>query len=217
MSCSAAVARFFEAASRARIARLADPAGRCGEIDPRMNYARLRKALDESAELARQAIDAEQAWQTRDLAHDGVTHPSVFWQEIFGRHRFSGRACGTGTPSFPRNSPPLSHVTGSTSTRNPPMSRHGAGGHGTTSHLGPTPQTGRQSITARAPMFRQRPLSLGRVGRNLPHWRASPAFPRKNTLKPLRALLCSWMRRRSTVSAWAACRRNPCASSSTGQ
>ncbi len=105
MSCSAAVARFFEAASRARIASLADPAGRCGEIDPRMNYARLRKALDESAELARQAIDAEQAWQTRDLAHDGVTHPSVFWQEIFGRHRFKRPRVWYWHPQFPAEQP----------------------------------------------------------------------------------------------------------------
>jgi predicted nucleotidyltransferase len=88
MSCSDAVARFFDAASRAHITRLVDPAGRSGEIDPHMNYAKLRKALDESADLARQAVDAERAWQNRHLAQEGVTHPSVFWQKIFGKDRF---------------------------------------------------------------------------------------------------------------------------------
>jgi hypothetical protein len=88
MSCSDAVARFFDAASRAHITRLADPAGRSGEIDPHMNYAKLRKALDESADLARQAVDAERAWQNRRTAQEGVTHPNVFWQEIFGNDRF---------------------------------------------------------------------------------------------------------------------------------
>jgi hypothetical protein len=85
MSCSDAVARFFEAASRAHISGLADPAGRYGEIDPQMNYGLLRKALDTSAELTREAVDAERAWKIRHPGQEGVTHPSVFWQEIFGR------------------------------------------------------------------------------------------------------------------------------------
>ena len=88
MSSGDAVARFFGAASRAHITRLVDPAGRSGEIDPHMNYARLRKALDESAYLARQAVDTERAWKNRHLAQEGVTHPSVFWQQIFGKDRF---------------------------------------------------------------------------------------------------------------------------------
>ena len=38
LSCGEAVARFFEAAAKAHITSLKDPAGRCGEIDPGMNY-----------------------------------------------------------------------------------------------------------------------------------------------------------------------------------
>jgi hypothetical protein len=88
MSRSDAIARFFEAASYAHIIKIADPAGRCGEIDPRVNYAALRKALTDSAGLARKAVDAEQAWKSWHLSRDGVTHPNVFWQEIFGSERF---------------------------------------------------------------------------------------------------------------------------------
>ena len=78
MSCSDAVARFFEAASRAHITKLADPTGRCGEIDSQVNYAALRKALDSSAGLARRAMDAERERRP-------VTHPRVYGQEIFGK------------------------------------------------------------------------------------------------------------------------------------
>jgi predicted nucleotidyltransferase len=85
MSCSDAVARFFEAASRAHIDRLDDPTGRCGEIDSHMNYAALRKALGGGAGQAGKAIDAERAWKNRHRTHDPVVHPSVFWQEIFGK------------------------------------------------------------------------------------------------------------------------------------
>ena len=105
MSCSDAVAGFFEAASRARITRLADPAGHCGEIDPHMDYAALRKALDNSAELARRAVDAERAWESRHVTHDGVTHPSVFWLEIFGRGRFKRPRVWYWHPQFPAQQP----------------------------------------------------------------------------------------------------------------
>jgi hypothetical protein len=88
MSCSDAIDRFFEAASRAHITRLADPVGRSGEIDPHMDYAALRKALARSAGLAGQAVEAEQAWPTPDHLQGDVTHPSTFWQGIFGQHRF---------------------------------------------------------------------------------------------------------------------------------
>lgn len=88
LSCSDAVARFFERASRAHITELVDPAGRCGKIDPHLDYGRLRKALDRSADLARKAVTAERDWENRDSAREGVTHPSVYWQEIFGKDRF---------------------------------------------------------------------------------------------------------------------------------
>ena len=106
MSCSDAVARLFEAASRVGITRLADPAGRRGEIDPRMNYALLRKALARSAELARRAVDAEQAWKNRHQAQGGLTHPSMFWREIFGRHGFTRPRVWYWYPQFPAEQPP---------------------------------------------------------------------------------------------------------------
>jgi hypothetical protein len=56
-----AVARFFEAAANAGITSLKDPAGRFGEIDPDLNYQRLRSALSDAAALARHAMDADRA------------------------------------------------------------------------------------------------------------------------------------------------------------
>jgi hypothetical protein len=88
MSSSDAIAGFFEAASRAHITHLPDPAGPYGEIAPDLNYAALRAALSKSAALARQAVDAERAWPKRDHSQDVITHPSIFWQEIFGQDRF---------------------------------------------------------------------------------------------------------------------------------
>jgi hypothetical protein len=105
VSCSDAIARFFEAASRAHITRLVDPAGRCGEIDPHMNYAALRKALADSADLARKAVEAERAWENRHLSRDGVTHPSVFWQQIFGKKRFRRPRVWYWSPYFPEATP----------------------------------------------------------------------------------------------------------------
>jgi hypothetical protein len=84
LSCSDAVARFFEAASRAHITSLVDPTGRCGKIDPHMNYEALREALEESAGLARRAVEAEQAWQDPYRAQERHTHPEILWREIFG-------------------------------------------------------------------------------------------------------------------------------------
>jgi hypothetical protein len=81
-SCSDAIAGFFGAASRAHITHLSDPAARRAEIDPQLNYAALRTALGKSAALARQAIGAERTWQK---PQESLTHPSVFWQEIFGQ------------------------------------------------------------------------------------------------------------------------------------
>jgi hypothetical protein len=85
LSCGEAVARFFEAAAKANITSLKDPAGRCGEIDPGMNYMKLRAALARAAGLARQAMDAEHAWKHRFHATEDVTHPDEFWRKLFGR------------------------------------------------------------------------------------------------------------------------------------
>jgi hypothetical protein len=91
LSCGEAVARFFAAAAEAKITSLRDPAGRCGEIHPGMNYGELRSALDQSAGLARQAMDAEHAWKHRFEAVGEVTHPDVLWRQLFGRKYPSAR------------------------------------------------------------------------------------------------------------------------------
>jgi hypothetical protein len=85
LSVGDAVARFFEAASKATITRLLDPSGRCGEIQPGMNYWKLRSALSDAADLSRQAMDAERAWKNRHYAVGEVIHPDVFWRKLFGR------------------------------------------------------------------------------------------------------------------------------------
>ncbi len=85
LSCGEAVARFFEAAAKDQITSLKDPAGRCGEIDPHMNYMKLRTALNRAAGLARQAMDAEHAWKHRSHATEDITHPDEFWHKLFGR------------------------------------------------------------------------------------------------------------------------------------
>ena len=79
-----ALARFFEAAAKAHITSLKDPAGWCGEIDPGMNYAALRRALGEAAGLSRQAIDAERAIADGHAAIN-VPDPDVLWRKLFGR------------------------------------------------------------------------------------------------------------------------------------
>lgn len=108
LSCSDAVARFFEAASGAHIAHLVDPAKYSGEIDRHMNYAKLREALDKSAKLAREAVAAERAWQRRHVAAEAVQHPSVFWQQIFGRNRFKRPRVWYWHPLNPAERPPAS-------------------------------------------------------------------------------------------------------------
>jgi Nucleotidyltransferase domain len=85
LSCGEAMARFFEAAARANIHMLSDPAGRCGEIDPGMNYGALRAALTKAAGLARQAVDAERAIENPNLAEGAIEDPNHFWRKIFGR------------------------------------------------------------------------------------------------------------------------------------
>lgn len=85
LSRGEAVARFFKAASKAHISVLNDPAGRRGEIDGDMRYGKLRSALDRAAGLSRQAMDAEYAWKERLQAGEAVTHPDVFWRQLFGK------------------------------------------------------------------------------------------------------------------------------------
>jgi hypothetical protein len=85
LSCGEAVARFFEAAAKAHITSLKDPAGRCGEIDRKMDFSELRKALNRAAGLARQAMDAEHIWEHPYRAPGPVRDPSELWRELFGR------------------------------------------------------------------------------------------------------------------------------------
>jgi predicted nucleotidyltransferase len=84
LSCSDAVASFFERAASKKIWRLEDPAGHCGEIDPHMDYAALRRALDESKKLAQRAVSAEHAWKDPHQTVDGHPRPEDLWREIFG-------------------------------------------------------------------------------------------------------------------------------------
>lgn len=85
LSVGDAVARFFESAAQAKITSLKDPAGRCGEIDSDLNFGKLRKALSHAAEHARKAVEAERAWENPQFAEGKVTHPDVFWREVFGK------------------------------------------------------------------------------------------------------------------------------------
>lgn len=85
LSVGEAVARLFEAAAKARITSLKDPAGRCGEIDPHINFGKLCSALDRAAVLSRLAMDAEHLWKNRHHAVEDVIHPDVFWRELFGK------------------------------------------------------------------------------------------------------------------------------------
>jgi len=85
LSRGEAIARFFDAANKARITSLKDPAGRCGEIDPHMNYGELQRKLKDAARLARQAMDAEYKWKNRFQLMQDATHPSVAWRKLFGK------------------------------------------------------------------------------------------------------------------------------------
>jgi Nucleotidyltransferase domain len=84
LSCSEAVARFFEAAARADITKLSDPAGRCGEIDPGINYSALQRELRKAAGLARRARNAERAIEN-PVAVAIPENPNSLWRQIFGR------------------------------------------------------------------------------------------------------------------------------------
>jgi hypothetical protein len=84
LSRGEALARFFEAASKARITKLEDPAGRCGEIDKKMDYGKLRRELKNAAGLSRQAMDAEFAWKNRFILGQDATDPAERWRQLFG-------------------------------------------------------------------------------------------------------------------------------------
>ena len=81
-----AVARFFEAAAKANITSLQDPAGRCGEIDPGMNYMKAARGAGSSG-WAGPAGDGRRARMEEPLPRSGrdVTHPDEFWQKLFGK------------------------------------------------------------------------------------------------------------------------------------
>jgi len=85
LSCGEGVARFFEAASKAHIRSLEDPAGRCGKIDEKMNYGKLRDHLDHAAKLARLAMDVTHAYDNRSRINAVVPDPDVLWHELFGK------------------------------------------------------------------------------------------------------------------------------------
>jgi hypothetical protein len=85
MSCTQAVARFFEAARDADITGLKDPCGLSGEIDKNFNYGKLRDALKISARDARAAVEAELAWENRHSARESLVHPAVHWRKVFGK------------------------------------------------------------------------------------------------------------------------------------
>jgi len=91
LSRSEAVARFFEAASKAHIESLEDPAGRCGKIDEKMNYEKLRKHLDHAAELARQAVEVAHLYEEFSWIKLPGPHPDEFWHELFGKKYPRGR------------------------------------------------------------------------------------------------------------------------------
>ena len=85
LSRGEAIARFFEAADKAGITSLEDPAGRCGEIDKKMNYGKLRSKLKVAAGLAGQAMAAEYKWKNRYQLMQDAIDPSVFWRKLFGK------------------------------------------------------------------------------------------------------------------------------------
>jgi len=85
LSRGEAIARFFNAASKKNITSLTDPAGRCGKIDPHMNFGKLQRKLKDTAQLARQAMDAEYKWKNRFQLMQDATHPDVFWRQLFGK------------------------------------------------------------------------------------------------------------------------------------
>ena len=144
LSCGEGVARFFEAASKAHIRSLEDPAGRCGKIDEKMNYRKLREHLDHAAKLARLAMDVAHAYDNRSRINATVPHPDVLWHELFGKKyprakkRFlrppatepwPGRyRTGPATPGWSRPKPPGGGPNPPGGGPNPPGGGPGPGG-----------------------------------------------------------------------------------------
>lgn len=85
LSVGDAVARFFQAAADANFKSLPDPAKRCGEIDKKMNFERLHRALDVAKGVAGEAMEAEHSWKERHHAVGEVIHPNVHWRALFGK------------------------------------------------------------------------------------------------------------------------------------
>lgn len=77
-----AVACFFEAAHRAHVTDLSDPAGRSGSVDPHLDYSVLRALLREGADLSRQAVEAA---RPDVVGQNAATDPWDLWRRLFGR------------------------------------------------------------------------------------------------------------------------------------
>jgi hypothetical protein len=78
-----AIARFFEAA-KADICNPLNPTGWLSKIDSGIDYAELRKALHHAAEISRDAMNAERAWEHGFHSAENVRHPDEFWRKLFG-------------------------------------------------------------------------------------------------------------------------------------
>ncbi len=72
----AALLQFFTAAASAVMEGVADPAGWCGEIQPGLDRAAVRAALQEAADVAARAVAAEQRGD-----HDAAV---CLWRSVFG-------------------------------------------------------------------------------------------------------------------------------------
>jgi hypothetical protein len=90
LSCGEAVAQLFEKAAK-KLTSLEDPTGRCGEIDPDLDYGELQKKLSHAARLARQAMEAEYALESPLPGLARLRHPDYFWHKLFGKKYPSAR------------------------------------------------------------------------------------------------------------------------------
>lgn len=93
LSCGEGVAQFFEAAFDPKKAKkglgelkqLESLKSLCKEIDPDINFDKLKSELEKAARLARRAMDAENEWKHRQHIVGEVIHPDEFWRELFGK------------------------------------------------------------------------------------------------------------------------------------
>lgn len=99
LSCGEAVAQLFEAADKAHITSLEDPAGRCGKIDPKLKYSELQAKLTRAAELARQAMDIEHVLENEPSMAEFID-PDIPWRELFGRKYPRARGRFLRVPAF---------------------------------------------------------------------------------------------------------------------